>query len=475
MIFELAGSRMLAPYLGTSIFVWTSIIGVILGSLSIGYWLGGKLADKKTSFDFLSSIILGAACAIFFVFIVKDLILYLFQLGRFGIEVSSFLSSLFLFAPASILLGIVSPYATRLKITNLENSASTVGNLYAISTVGSIAGTFFAGFFLIPHLGTTNIILLLSATLVITSIVLSRRLAVFQVVVLTAVLGSFWINKYIQQNLENLGIRVIDTEYNQVVLSEDTDKKTKKPALFLLTDPFVTQSAMFLEDSDLVFEYTKFFRLANHFKPDLKKSLMLGGCAYSYPKDYLKKNPEALLDVVEIDPGMTTIAKEYFNLKDNPRLAIYHEDGRTFLNRINEKYDVIFGDTFNSFSIPFQMSTRETASRQYDILNDDGLVILNMISAIEGKSGKFLRAEYATYRSIFPQVYIFPVTEPDDGAKIQNVILIALKSDKQPDFKSEDPELDSYLKNRWTGAIANDVPIITDDFAPVEYYRYQTI
>jgi len=191
---------------------------------------------------------------------------------------------------------------------------------------------------------------------------------------------------------------------------------------------------------------------------------------------FLFKYSEATIDVIEIDPMVTELAKKYFNLKEDPRLNIYHEDGRVFLNRTKEKYDAIFGDAFSSYySLPYQLTTKEAVQKKYNILNDNGVVILNIISSIEGEKGKFLRAEYATYKSIFPQVYLFPVTQPDYGSIVQNIILVALKSEKDQVFNSEDLELNEYLNHLWTKKIDMDMPILTDDYAPVDYYISKTI
>ena len=158
MIFEIVGSRILGPYLGTSIFVWTSLIGIILGSLSLGYWLGGIIADKKPSYVLLSWIILLAALFIGLTITGKDIVLRNLPVLFGGIRTQSIIASLCLFAPTSILLGMVTPYAVKLKIKDIKTSGKTVGNLYAISTIGSIIGTFLAGFFLIPSFGSTNIL-----------------------------------------------------------------------------------------------------------------------------------------------------------------------------------------------------------------------------------------------------------------------------------------------------------------------------
>lgn len=175
MIFELVGSRVLGPYFGTSIFVWTSLIGIILGSLSLGYYLGGKIADKKPNLSNLSLIILLASISIGLTIFIKDSLLVILQINFTDIRLASALASLILFLPASMLLGMVSPYAVKLKIENLNTSGRAVGNLYAISTVGSIIGTFLSGFYLIPRFGTNKLLMILAITLIAVSLALSIK------------------------------------------------------------------------------------------------------------------------------------------------------------------------------------------------------------------------------------------------------------------------------------------------------------
>jgi len=476
MMFELVGSRVLGPYFGTSLFVWTSLIGIILGSLSLGYYLGGKIADKKSSFKGLSLIIFLAAISIGLMVSIKDLWLIVLQNSFRDIRTSSVLASLSLFLPASVFLGMVSPYAVKLKIKNLNTSASTVGNLYAISTTGSIFGTFLAGFYLIPHFGTNKLLIILSITLIIISLALSAKkdtgikLSVFAIVVI----GWFVISG-LNYMLPKSGFIDVDTAYNRIWIYNRIDFRTNKIVKMMGINN-ENHSSMFLDSDELVSEYTKYYHLAKHFNPNFKKTMMLGGAGYSYPKDFLYRYPEATIDVVEIDPKVTELAKKYFRLEENPRLTIYHEDGRVFLNKTQEKYDVIFGDAFSShYSLPYQLTTKEAVQKKYNILNDDGIVILNIISAIEGEKGKFLRAEYATYKSLFPQVYLFPVRDSDDSNTVQNIILVALKSEKDQTFNDSDPKLNEYLQHLWKKTVDADIPILTDDFAPVAYYINKTI
>ena len=179
MVFELAGSRVVGPYFGTSLFVWTSLIGIILGSLSIGYYVGGRLADRVPSYERLSFILLLAAAGVTGALIFKDILLTMLQSAEVDVRTSVVLAAIILFSPASILLGMVSPYAVKLSLRELAHSGRTVGNLYALSTVGSIVGTFLAGFYLIPHFGTNRLLAILVCVLIACATVLfiSRHMA----------------------------------------------------------------------------------------------------------------------------------------------------------------------------------------------------------------------------------------------------------------------------------------------------------
>jgi len=447
-------------------------MGIILGSLSLGYYLGGKIADKKPNKDMLSLIIYMSALTILFTFIFKDIILIFLQTYILGVRTATVMGSIFLFFPTSLLLGMVSPYAVKLKLDNLKLSGSTVGNLYAISTAGSIVGTFVSGFYLIPNFGTNKLLIILAIFLLFVSIFLSaRKYLEYKIFFIVCLLIIFIIVSYLNNKSDKSGLIDVDTTYNRVWIYDYVNKNTNKITKIMGINN-ENHSSMFLDNDDLVNEYTKYYHLAKYFNPNFEKTLMLGGAGYSFPKDFLLKYPESYIDVIEIDPKITELAKKYFRLKDNERLKIYHQDGRVYLNTTKEKYDVIFGDAFSShYSLPYQLTTKEAVRKKYDILNEDGVVILNIISAIEGPRGKFLRAEYRTYKDVFPQVYLFPVTDPNDGKSSQNIILVAVKSvDKKFNMTDQDEVINSYLKHLWTKEITLDMPILTDDFAPVDSY-----
>ena len=472
MVFELVGSRVIGPFLGTSLFVWTSLIGIILASLSLGYYLGGKQADQNATVSNLSKIILFAGICITITIGIKDLLLLFLQKNVGEIRVASVIASIVLFMPASIFLGMVSPYAAKLKLHNLDHTGRTIGNLYALSTAGSIFGTLLAGFYLIPFFGTNTLLILLAIFLVVISIFLSMKTqrGIKIAVVFVLVMGFIAFN-FLSKLLEDRGFLDIDTSYNRIFI---TDSKPTEQNLTIRRMGINNEahSSMYLESDALVSEYAKSYHLIRHFYPNFKSCLMLGGAGYSFPKSYLKSYPNATIDVVEIDPKVTQLAKDYFKLKEDPRLTVFHKDGRTFLNHSKKTYDVILGDAFNSsYSIPYQLTTQESAQKMYNLLSDDGIVILNIISSIEGNSGKFFRAEYATFKTIFPQLFVYPLYDSKNGKTIQNIFLIASKSKHNVySLTSDEPFLNDRLQKFWNHKIDNDIPILTDDYAPVDYY-----
>jgi spermidine synthase len=235
-------------------------------------------------------------------------------------------------------------------------------------------------------------------------------------------------------------------------------------------------SAMYPDSDELVYEYLQFYRLAEHFKPDFSHVLVIGGAAYSYPMYYLQQYPGATIDVVEMDPDLTALAREHFRLKDDPRMRIFHEDGRTYLNNSPEKYDIIFGDAYKSLlAVPFQLASLEAIERKYELLNDGGVVIENIISSMEGPASEFLKAEYKTYLEVFPMVYLFACHNPDDPFLLQSISLVACKSPEMIAVNNTDPVLDSLLTHKIYIDIPPGTMILTDDHAPTEYFALKAL
>jgi len=477
MILELVGSRILAPTLGTSIYVWTSLIGVILGAMSFGYYMGGRLADKDPNTRTFSNLILLSGIFVFMIIIIKKPILDLSM--TFGLRNAAIFSAISLFAIPGILLGAVSPYSVRLAMKKVETSGNTVGNLYAVSTFGSIAGTFSAGFYFIPNFGSINILYGLAISLFVISLLASyeRKRTILTITVMFVFLSSsvfaraFEVNNYLVDE---------DSAYNHIRVYDTKTMEGKNIRIMAVENFF--DSGMLLDSNDLAFAYSELFRLGDVFNKEIRKAVIFGGAAYSVPKDFILHHNEGTIDVVEIDPKTTEIAKKYFNLTtDSSGINIFHQDARVFLNdsvkNSGNKYDVVYNDAYGSTcTVPFQLTTREAIDEIYNMLDDNGIYVMNVISAISGDKSDFFKSEYKTIREKFKNVYVFPVSfvnESDSGTN-QNIVVIAAKKkfDVEKMIKdNSDAGIAKMLSHYWKYDINTDNAIIlTDDYAPVDYF-----
>ena len=484
MILELAGSRIVAPFFGTSLIVWTALIGVIMTSLAIGNWLGGLIADKRPEGKLLGRILLFAAILIALTAFFSNYILTQLSELTVNLYVSSVLSALIIFTPSSVLLGMTSPFIARLAMLDVKSSGGVVGKLSALNSAGSILGTFLGGFVLISLFPSGIILMLLACGLALLSVLIYtgswlRIISGFLFIALS--LGAFFANKY---GLPSTPIgEQIETAYNHLSVAESIDRRNNRRVRVLITNPDCLQSLMYTDSpNELVSDYTKFYDLAFHYKPDTKKVLMLGGGGYCVPRHILTTHNDVSIDVVELDPGVTDVAKKFFYLKDDDNLRIFHEDARTFLNREGKynpgQYDAIFMDTFGSWIvIPFHMTTVETAAHLKELLKPGGVLIVNIIAAIHGPKSGVFQGIYKAFQTSFPTMMIFPATAPEPryAAAQQNIMLVAMaNSPVFPEFMvfAENNKFGELLSHQWLEPFVPDknIPAFTDAFAPVEKY-----
>lgn len=468
MIFELTASRILAPYLGSTYVVWTGLIGIILSSLSLGYWLGGIYADKYPDIKGISLLLLGASFSILFTALfnrqILDLSIPLFK----DLRVQTIFANFVLFSIPSFFLGAISPYAIKIKLKKISNTGSVSGKLYAIETLGSILGTFGGGFFLIPTFGSIKILLLLSLSLVLLSlfsgIKFFSRVFFYPSILLIALL-------FVPIFQKTGIIADIDTLYSRILVYDTIWGNTGKIARILSVGGKGISSAVFLPDMKPINEYEK-FDLFKYFTPQTKKVAIIGGGALSYPRHFIQAFPGNDIDVVEIDPSLVSIATRYFGFNKDPRIRISHQDGRTFLNNGEGNYNVIILDVFSFKNMPFQLTTKEALQKAYTKLTKKGVVIENLISSFEGPNSKFFRSEYWTFKSTFPSVLAFKFFRGVDPTLTQNIILVGIKGEDKltSNWIASKPFFIHLSKNIWTKEIPNDLPILTDDFAPVETY-----
>ena len=479
---EIVGSRVLAPYFGSSIFVWGSLISVVMAALSIGYYWGGWLSAREPSYGWLLTLLLIPGILIFFLpFLYPTLNEWIAGVD-FGTRLNPLIASSIYFLPPGIFLGTISPYVIRLAATALSTVGSTAGTLYAISTCGSIFGTLLTAFYLIPLMGVTNIIHSMGITLVCLSLLVVpllrlRSVAVGRAVTALSIIGSIAIPwpSIVWARLKTLLEK--DTFYHRIRVEEDDE------ARYMYFDRTL-QSAMNLKDpTTLRLIYSRYTSLGFTFRPDAKRILIIGLGGGSIPKKLQKEFPSLEIDVVEIDPEVIQIAKNHFNVRESNRLHLHAQDGRLFLTRTANQYDIILLDAYYADAMPFHLATREFFELAQRKLTPNGIVVANLISAVTGPSGKIARAFVKTERRVFPQTYVFAARRAENVSTdtIQNIIVVATKDKQRLEIKEIVKRSIALNKGLFPDSIQDigvayydgplpdqDVPVLTDDYAPTD-------
>lgn len=479
---EIVGSRVLAPYFGNSIFVWGSLISVVLAALSAGYYWGGRLSERSPSFGRLLVLLLIPGALIFLLpFVYPAVNLWIAQID-FGNRLNPLIASTVFFLLPGIFLGTISPYAIRLAATTLSTVGSTAGTLYALSTCGSIFGTLFTAFYLIPAIGVSNIIHSLGVTLVFLALLLwpLARIPLAETVrpvaaVLLAALVSLAASRPAAARIKTVYEK--DSFYHRIRVEEDQE------ARYLYFNRTL-QSAMNLNDTTaLRLIYSRYASLGLAFRPDAKKLMLIGLGGGSIPKKYQKEFPALEMDIAEIDPEVIEVAKKYFHFQESRNVRVYAQDGRLFLTRSSQRYDVILLDAYFTDAIPFHLTTREffrTAERR---LTPNGIIVVNIIGAVTGPGGRITRSIAKTLKEVFPQIYLFPTRRADNASldTTQNVIAVATKERQRTDIREivgraqgigrglfPEPVKDLAVSYVATAIPDHDVPVLTDDYAPTD-------
>lgn len=463
MAFEIVGSRILAPFLGTSTYIWVAIISTILLAMSGGYYFGGKAADRKCNTKTLSSYILLAAAAMCIMNLGKNQILLLFMSFGMNSLFTSTISAFVLFTIPAFMLAAVFPYALRMALTKVENSGKVTGRFYAVSTFGSIAGTFLSATLLIPSFGTTNIIWLLATLLIGTGLLLTR--SVNRTLMVASILLVFGNILYAAKPR---AIIDTDSQYNRILIYDGIAKG--REARYMSLNGHVN-AGMWLDDTqrEQLFPYSSYFKLAMHFKANFKNTLMLGAGGYSFPKLYQETWPDKSLTVVEIDPKLTELSEAHFEFQPSEFTSIFHQDARSYLSQNDEKFDVIINDVFTSpFEVPFHMTTLECYSRISERLSKGGILATNVLGSLDGDHSRFLKSQIKTLNAVFDHVLLFQV---DDGQKtqIKNNILIAFDGNPQFIEHTATPQIRNMLEQKKEIGNIENTPILTDEYAPANW------
>jgi len=467
MALELSASRLLAPIFGNTIYVWGSLIGVVLSALAIGYWAGGRLADRYADIRLLAAICFTGGLLVFSIPFFSPLILEMVVGLRLNEQASPLIATLLTVAPPSIPLGMVSPYAVKLLSLVRSRVGSSAGDVYSLSTVGSIAGTFLTVFLLLPYLDVRTVILGSGGVLMaLSAYYLSLRVKVLTVLVLAMVASPVG---FFAQSLSAVGGDVIytrETLYNSLAVVKQDDVLT----LYLNGLPHSSMSTK--DPYRLVYAYTRFFELGPALNPNASNVLFIGGGGFSGPKYFLKNYPNMWVHVVELDPAVVEVAERFFQVPKNDRLKVFINDGRMHLQNTDHVYDVVVVDAYAKTYIPFHLLTKEFYSLMRSKMSVNGVVVVNIIASLTGDTSEILWSAYKTVGSVFKTLYLFKASEYGGGV-VQNLILVGCVNTCSLDegvARVKDSWLaGKVLENLWENIPPLDeYPLLTDGYAPVE-------
>ena len=590
---QVVGGAEIAPYFGSNIFVWGSVITLFLGALSIGYRLGGRLADRRPTMMTLATVVVAAGVATLLIPLLAPAVCSALAgvsfAGRYNVAVQSLLASVALYLVPTILFAMVAPFAVRLSTQDVNQIGGVAGKLYALSTFGNVAGVLLTTFVLISAVGKTGLLAgagVLAVAVAVLAVFLHNRAAgerrqpvlvsavLIVVVVLFACIpkpplvplatgtekvlgvvaaesgGTWYLIEHEYEDPEDGKVAAYhflrrvraedESPYHHIAVIErgkitagvlgakifKDNVVTTRSGRKILVSPLrayfdgrewvtpVNDRALRFDqyvESSLLLDaaarkiarphkagttYSDLLHLPFLFSREIKSVLIIGGGGGVVPTIFKNAYPGITMDVVEIDPAVVDVAKEWFDFTPDERLRVHVQDGRMFIHNSKDKYDVIILDAYTAGGrIPFHLTTKEFLSDVRDHVNPRGIVLMNTISAVSGHASKLFRAQYKTFKEVFgtEHAYAFPkwraARMPDVST---NIILIA--TGRGHSRRLGRPELEQMARNLTAsgavkmpslaggdGYVSNmltvselkqvrqdDVPVLTDDYAPVD-------
>ena len=392
----MAGARLLAPFFGTSNVVWANVIGLILVYLSLGYWLGGRLADKHPDERTLGMVVLFAAVTIAILpFATRPLFnaaANAFDQVSAGAFIASFVGTLLMFALPVTALGAVAPWAIRLAVTDIAEAGAVAGRLYALSTLGSIAGTFLPVLWLIPAIGTRRTLLLAAVALALVALpALPRRAALAP-----ALLAALLLVPPGQVKAASDGRVIFEGEspYQFVQVVEQRDGDT----VLHLNEGWAVHSITPAKGVLTGGYYDAGLTLPLLNGAPAGRMAILGNAAGTVANQFGAVWPETRIDGVEIDPLVTDVGRRYFRM-NNPNLTVHTADARFWLRGVEGPFDAMFVDAYRQPYIPFHLVSREFFREVADRLGPHGVLMINVgtppkLTAAVDWIARTMRAEF---------------------------------------------------------------------------------
>ncbi len=485
MALEILGSRLLAPVFGNSLFVWGALIGVILAAMSSGYAMGGWLADRRPGGAVLAGLLLASGAWTFLLawkghpvmFAVADWV----QDPRWG----PCLAASILLAPPAFGLSGALPALLRLSIEDMGHLGRHTGGMIAVSTVGSLVGTWGTAFFLLSWLGSMTMVAVLGAVQLLLGLFWWWRAVAVRIRTVARTVGSLvlvgggvglgWLGLHPDLVLP-APVYQEDSPYQQIRV-RDTDLLR-----YLILDRTFHAVMWRADPVELFLPYSQLMMGALALAPHPQRALILGHGGASLPKWLARYWPDLEVDIVEVDPSVVRAAEQHFDYAPPPKHHVYVKDARVFLRTTDARYDVIWVDVFARHLIPFHLTTKEFFEEVRTHLSADGVLAVNLASTGDGPDRLRTYAVVATLRTVFPTIESFsargPLKSKYPGA--ENLILFTgtpATMIRQPEFSALVQklvaerrlpfELPALLATRreqdWPPGV-----VLTDDYAPFD-------
>lgn len=492
---ELLAARVLAPAMGNSIFVWGSVISSVMIALSLGYWLGGILADRVGTRSL--GPVIGAAGLL----TVASPLLARAVLGPaagLGPRLGPLAASTAIFFAPSLLLAMVSPLVVRAAATRgIEHVGKAAGGLYAVSTAGSILGTLATSFWLIPVLQVEPLIVGIGMLLFVVALGtlgisagddrpggaaagIAWIAPVVGVSVIGLVAGAAVMALVTRpEPVDSAGEQVLfkrETQYHRITVTEAGGTRSLR---FDKTRQTAVDVATGYESRIL---YPDYFHVAVAARPDARRVLVLGLGGGATTKRFWRDYPRVRVDSVDIDPVVLDVAERYFALPRDGRLRYFVGDARRYVQTTKDRYDIVVVDAYYADSLPFHLTTTEFFGEMDGVLEPGGVVVYNIISAVDGRRSDLLRSVYRTASATWDHLSLFPIglAQDRDRAARRNIVMLATDADltrsellsrigDRVDGRVTVAGFDRFGRDLYTGIVpVADVPLLTDARAPVD-------
>jgi len=466
---ELLGTRILGPFYGVSLFLWSALITVTLAALSAGYAVGGRIADRRGTMKGLALILAAAGVWICLIPLLRHPVILLVE--PLGLRFTVLIAAMILFFPPLMLMGMVSPWAVKLRTSALSEVGRSAGNLYAISTIASVIAAVLTGFVLIPAIAVSRLILGIGAFLLLAALIAAlsgrKNRARASAIPLSLLIGAVIAAVLVPGTPAATGDATIiaggQSPYAEITVVE------YREARFLLIDGSI-HTFTDAESGDNLFPYVNVLDIPRFMFRDAGRALLvgLGGGSVAKRLSIFQWH----VDAIEIDPLVVQYASDHFGL--GPDDAVIHEmDGRKFLIDTDDMWDMIILDAFGSGAVPFHLITVEMMELVSRSLRPGGIVAVNVLTV--GWKSEMVRSTAATLETCFRNVIALPIPEPPNT--LGNVVILAAhrplelrrELDRPYSRFSEEYDMNHAWDNRFRPDTENAL-VFTDDRSPVDLW-----